>query len=200
MTFGLFILSSFWHHCLVRAGIEQRPARKALTKCPMRACSTFWIKARAHSEAFHVQNSIITPRKPFSQSSCFPSVAIRLDLARRRHQVSEQRAQSIRARKEDNQGPAAAELVVASEICPKEQSTDSRTEAEKAKEVEVALRRVEAALRMAEHTLDDIPNLPSARMKKEVPVCCRSVSSKLRAQLNHIRTILRQFCQGITAR
>ena len=47
------------------------------------------------------------------------------------------------------------------------QSQD-KTELEKAKEVAEALRLVEQALRKAEDKLEDIPNLPSARLRREV--------------------------------
>lgn len=44
-----------------------------------------------------------------------------------------------------------------------------KTKAEKAKEVAEALHQVEQALRKAEDKLEDIPNLPSARPRREVP-------------------------------
>lgn len=46
--------------------------------------------------------------------------------------------------------------------------SQDKTELEKAKEVAEALRQVEQALRKAEDKLEDIPNLPSARPRREV--------------------------------
>ena len=44
----------------------------------------------------------------------------------------------------------------------------TRTELERQKEVERALKLVDAAMKAAEGQLDDIPNLPSARLKRKV--------------------------------
>ena len=44
----------------------------------------------------------------------------------------------------------------------------SKSEEEKRREVAQALRQVQAALHSAESKLEDIPNLPSARPKREV--------------------------------
>ena len=44
----------------------------------------------------------------------------------------------------------------------------SRTELQRKKEVEEALNLVNAAMKAAEGQLDDIPNLPSARLKRKV--------------------------------
>lgn len=46
----------------------------------------------------------------------------------------------------------------------------SRTELQRKKEVEEALKLVNAAMKAAEGQLDDIPNLPSARLKRKVAI------------------------------
>ena len=75
-----------------------------------------------------------------------------------------------RALEHGDQGVASDKVTLAAEIEVDDQSVDSKSEEEKAKEVREALRRVKSALQSAEAKLDDIPNLPSAQIKREVPL------------------------------
>ncbi len=49
-----------------------------------------------------------------------------------------------------------------------EQAAAEKSEQERQREVALALRQAEAAMHSAESRLEDIPNLPSARLKREV--------------------------------
>lgn len=51
------------------------------------------------------------------------------------------------------------------------QAAEEKSEQERQREVALALRQAEAAMHSAESRLEDIPNLPSARLKREVHAC-----------------------------
>ena len=67
-----------------------------------------------------------------------------------------------RASESPAQDSLGGPVVEASELHP------SRAELQRKKEVEEALKLVDAAMKAAEGQLDTIPNLPSARLKRKV--------------------------------
>ena len=63
-----------------------------------------------------------------------------------------------------------------------------RTELQRKKEVEEALKLVNAAMKAAEGQLDDIPNLPSARLKRRVAIRSWTLPALALSSIPHART------------
>ena len=71
-------------------------------------------------------------------------------------------ASAVLVEEEEGEEPGAASPA---------QAAAEKSEQERQREVALALRQAEAAMHSAENRLEDIPNLPSAQLKREVHAC-----------------------------